>query len=380
MSSPTPQMRTGAIPHLIENGASLSRRLSALHDRLLERVPGVDRIACALYDPAEDMLKTFVNSTRTGEAIAAYEFRLSESRSLSQLAALGEFRVIDEISAAIRADNEHSAWLLRQGYRSSFTVPLYDNGALLGFVFFDSREPAAFTTEVQRDIVLFTNLIAMSIASELAAIRAIAASALVARDFANLRDFETGAHLERMARYARIIARDVAPQHGRGDEFVEHVFLFAPLHDIGKIGIADHILLKPGGLDAAERESMQSHVVKGGDMVQKILGDFGVQHLPDSGVMRNIVECHHEFLDGSGYPRGLKGDAVPLEARIVTVADIFDALTSIRPYKKAWSFEDAMGELERMVAAGKLDGDCVGALRRNRDAVLAINRRYIDTA
>lgn len=380
MPATTAATRTGALPHLLENGASLTQRLSALHDGLLERVPAIDRIACALYDAAEDLLKTFINSTRSGEPIAAYQFRLAESRSLSQLAALGEFRVIDEISAAIKGDNEHSAWLLRQGYRSSFTVPLYDNGALLGFVFFDSRQPAAFGPEVQRDIVLFTNLIAMSIASELAAVRAIAASAQVARDFANLRDFETGAHLERMARYARIIARDVAPRHGRGDEFVEQVFLFAPLHDIGKIGIADQILLKPGSLDPAERASMQSHVTKGGEMVQRILGDFGVEHLPDSGVMRNIVDCHHEFLDGSGYPRGLQGDAVPIEARIVTVADIFDALTSIRPYKKAWRFDDAMEELERMVAAGKLDGDCVGAIGRHREEIVAINQRFIDEA
>ena len=370
--------RIAAVPHLFENGASLTQRLAALHDRLLERVPSIARVACALYDPAEDLLKTFINSTREGEAIAAYQFKLSESHSLSGLAAKREFRVIDEISSAIKADNEHSAWLLAQGYRSSFTVPLYDNNVLLGFVFFDSREPAAFGVEVQRDLVLFTHLIGMSVASELAAVRALAASAQVARDFANLRDFETGAHLERMARFARIIAREVAPKHGRGDEFVEHVFLFAPLHDIGKIGIADSILLKPAGLDPAERETMQGHVNKGREMVDKIVGDFGVEHLPDSGVMRNIVECHHEFLDGSGYPRGLKGDAVPIEARIVTVADIFDALTSQRPYKKAWSFDDAVGEMEKMVAAGKLDGDCVAAIRKHREAITAITERYVD--
>ena len=108
-------VRIASVPHLFENGASLNQRLAALHDRLLERVPSIARIACALYDPAEDLLKTFINSTREGEPIAAYQFKLSESRSLSDLAAKGEFRVIDEISTAIKADNEHSAWLLAQG-------------------------------------------------------------------------------------------------------------------------------------------------------------------------------------------------------------------------------------------------------------------------
>ena len=373
MPSSTPHLAT----HLFSAGSTLSERLGQLHERLLQTTPCVDRIACAIYDAKEDWLKTFINSTR-GEALAAYQFPLAESRSLSELAHSGRTRVIDDIPATLQPDTTHSRWVLAQGYRSSFTVPLYDNGAFAGFVFFDSRQRAAFTPVVQRDLALYCNLINMVLASEFAAVRSIVATVAVARDFTHLRDFETGAHLERMARVSRVIARTIADRRGLSDEFVEHVYLFAPLHDIGKIGVPDHVLLKRGRLDPAERAQMEAHVTKGGEMIEKIIGDFNLQQMPDSVVMKNIVLMHHEFLDGSGYPAGLRGEQVPVEARIVTVADIFDALTSARPYKQAWSIDDACLELERMAAAGKLDADCVAALRTARAELETILQRYRD--
>lgn len=363
-----------------QQGGSLSARLAALHAAILERIPQVDRIACALHDAHDGLLRTFINSTRHGEAIVGYEFPLAQSASLRALADSGEFRVIDDIPATVRPDNAHSRWLLEQGYRSSFTLPLKDSGGLLGFVFVDSTLPAAFRLREQRDLLLYCHLINMAIAGELAAVRAILASARIASDFARLRDFETGAHLDRMAHYARLIARELAPAHGRNDEFVEHVYLFAPLHDIGKIGIPDRILLKPGRLDDSERSTMHDHVALGARIIDRILADLGLRHLPDSSVMRNIVRQHHELLDGSGYPDGLRGDAIALEARIVTVADMFDALCSARPYKPAWTVDESLAELERLAAAGKLDRDCVAALRRHASQVRAIGQRYRDPA
>ena len=117
----------------LKSHSPLSQRLQQMHDDLLERTDVVDRIACALYDPVEDTLKTFINSTRHGKPIAGYEFKLSDSRSLYELAGTGRFRVLDDIPQVIQANNEHSRWLLDQGYRSSFTVPMYGNGALIGF-------------------------------------------------------------------------------------------------------------------------------------------------------------------------------------------------------------------------------------------------------
>ena len=347
---------------VLEQSHSLNQKLMQLHEQILDRVSNIDRIACAIYEAKDDLLKTFINSTRNGEAINNYECKLSTSYELNLLAKNSEYRVLTEISQTIGKGTAHSDWLLKQGYRSSFTVPMYDNGNFLGFIFFDSLQPTAFNATVQRDLILFCNLINMLISNEFAIVRITMASAHMARDFANLRDFETGAHLERMARYSRMIAKKIAEKHQLSDETIEHIFLFAPLHDIGKIGIPDQILLKAGKLTGEEKLIMQSHVQKGVAVVQKIIGDFGLQTLSDSQVLLNIVQCHHEFLDGSGYPQQLTARDIPIEARIVTVADIFDALISPRPYKTAWSTAKACAELNRMVQVGQLDADCVAAL------------------
>jgi HD-GYP domain-containing protein (c-di-GMP phosphodiesterase class II) len=360
-------------------GQSLGNRMRLMHEQLLELIPSVDRIACVLYDKGDAMLRTFVNSTRHGEAIKGYEFPLNQSSSLSLVASTGQNRVIDEIADAVHPGSRHSEWLLRQGYRSSLTVPLYDKGQFIGLLFYNSLQPSAFTDSVQRSLALFSTLINMMISNEINLAQSISASAQLAREFANLRDFETGGHLDRMAHYARLIARVLQSSHDLSDEYIEHLYLFAPLHDIGKIGIPDNVLLKPGQLNHEERQLMESHVQKGVAVLEKLIGEFGLQTLPDASVMRNVVAGHHECLDGSGYPQGLKGEAIALEARIIAVADVLDALISHRPYKPAWTIDAAIAELERLVAIGKFDGECVEAVKTHRDQILAIRDRFSDT-
>jgi len=359
-------------------GDDLNRRLRHLHEQLLEQVVDVDRIACVLYEAKDDMLKTFVNSTRAGVPIKGYEFPLKDSPSLSQIARSGEQRVIDEIAESVNPTSPHSDWLLNQGYRSSLTVPLYDKQKFIGFLFYDSLKPSAFTQAVQRRLSVYHNLINLTIVNDINLVRSITTSAQVAREFANLRDFETGGHLERMAHYSRLIARELAEAKGLSDEYVEHLYLFAPLHDIGKIGIPDSVLLKPGRLDPQERMLMDTHVQKGIDVLERMIGEFGFEQLPDAQVMRNVVAGHHECLDGSGYPHGLRGDQIALEARIIAVADILDALTSHRPYKQPWAIEAAIQELARLVATGKLDADCVAALIHRSSDIEQIRDRFRD--
>lgn len=123
---------------LFNQHSTVNERLSALHDRILQHMPWVSRIACALYDKSADQLKTFIHSTRQGQTLNCYQARLSDIPSLQQLAQQGICRVIDDIQASIQAGNEHSDWLLAQHYQSSFTVPMYDQDQLLGFMFFDA--------------------------------------------------------------------------------------------------------------------------------------------------------------------------------------------------------------------------------------------------
>jgi two-component system response regulator RpfG len=144
------------------------------------------------------------------------------------------------------------------------------------------------------------------------------------------RDEETGYHLIRMSRYSRLIASAIGLER---DE-AETIELAAPLHDIGKIGIPDQILLKPSKLDEAEWQVMRRHPVIGHEILKGSASKY-----VRMGAL--IALGHHEKYDGSGYPNGLVGDHIPLCARIVAVADVYDALTSIRPYKAAWASEKA---------------------------------------
>lgn len=147
---------------------------------------------------------------------------------------------------------------------------------------------------------------------------------------AEYKDNETGRHVIRMSLFSQIIARRL----GFSEPYLEDLLNAAPMHDIGKIGIPDAVLLKPGKLDEDEWKIMQTHAAIGAE----IIGEDGSQLLK---MAHDIALSHHEKWDGSGYPRGLIGNDIPLEARIVAIADVFDALTSERPYKKAWPLEQA---------------------------------------
>jgi len=145
------------------------------------------------------------------------------------------------------------------------------------------------------------------------------------------RDNETGSHVIRMSQACQMLALAA----GLSLERAELIRYASPMHDVGKIGIADSILLKPGRLDPEERRIMEKHVQIGADIV-------GVHGDDILDMARTMALYHHEKWDGTGYPSGLKGEAIPLEARIASICDVFDALTSIRPYKDAWTPERAL--------------------------------------
>jgi response regulator RpfG family c-di-GMP phosphodiesterase len=183
---------------------------------------------------------------------------------------------------------------------------------------------------------------------------------------AEFRDPETGAHIQRMAHYSALIAARL----GLSAADQELLLQAAPMHDVGKIGIPDYILLKPGRLTPEEFEVMKNHARLGHDLLQNS-GSTILQ----AGA--EIAISHHEKFDGSGYPHGLAGEAIPLFGRIVAVADVFDALTSERPYKKAWEFDRARAFLHE--GRGQhFDPACVDAFIAAWDDVVAVHERFRD--
>lgn len=159
------------------------------------------------------------------------------------------------------------------------------------------------------------------------------------------RDADTGKHLERVTQYALLLAKELrkSPQHAStiDDRFLEHLKQAMPLHDIGKVSIPDAILLKPGVLTDAEFSAIKRHTLVGANAIQSM-----IEQAPEADFLRmarSIAHCHHEWFDGSGYPRGLSGDEIPFVARTAAVADVYDALTTARPYKEAFPHDKAVG-------------------------------------
>lgn len=183
---------------------------------------------------------------------------------------------------------------------------------------------------------------------------------------AEYRDPETGAHILRMAHYSRLIAERL----GVSEELCDRLLSAAPMHDVGKVGTPDHILLKPGRLTDEEMVIMRRHASIGHDILKG-------SSSPMIQLAAEIALTHHEKFDGSGYPEGLAGEAIPLMGRIVAVADVFDALTSARPYKPAWEIDRAVDFMKEQRGA-HFDPACVDAFFMEWDEVLAIRNRFRD--
>lgn len=360
----------------LEAGA-VGEQLASLHATVRGEFSDLDRMAIALYDPATDVLRTFVHSTDGDTPLRLYEAKLETVPSLAQHARTRETRVLDDLATLIGSPAEHSRKILERGYRSSYTVPFYDNDTLRGFLFYDSRTQGYFTPAVLGRLGLVSELVVLLIRQAMVPVKVLRAATSLAKEVSYVHDDETGAHLERMSRYARALAQILAEGRGLSDEWVEFVALFAPVHDIGKLGVPDRVLLKTDRLTGEETEVMRAHVLKGVEIVDSIVREFGVGALPHVDMLRNIVLYHHELADGTGYPHGLKASETPLEARIVAVADIFDALTSERSYKPAWSNDDAYLFFQQW-AGVKFDQACVDALMASHERIVEIQQRFAD--
>ncbi|OOZ38296.1 hypothetical protein BOW53_16015 [Solemya pervernicosa gill symbiont] len=277
--------------------------------------------------------------------------------------------VLAETSAA-NPSAEFADRLDRDGRQSALFYPLSTEGSWGAVIAFAYSEPDAYNAD---HLELLSN-IAAQISHSFEKNLVISAITGLAR-LAENRDPETGDHLVRMALYSAKVAEELGSEGPYQSEisadYVRDLHRFAPMHDIGKVGIEDGILLKPGRLDAEERTEMERHPVIGGEVLRGCEAQMCAVGHSMFKIGIEIAEGHHERFDGQGYPNGVAGETIPLSARIVAVADVFDALTSRRPYKDAWSVERALSVIDEE-SGQHFDPEVVKALHRAMPKVMAI--------
>jgi HD-GYP domain-containing protein (c-di-GMP phosphodiesterase class II) len=362
----------------LQHADSLSEKIKILHQKIRQEFAYINRVSVALFDKSMNTLKTFVQSGND-KPLQFYECLMENAPSLMEIKSSEKNRLVNDLSVFRNGIHEHTQKIAATGYQASYSVPLFDTRTFVGMLFFNSYQKNVFREQDLTKLDLYAQLVNSLVVNKLQATHMLVGAFRSCLSLVSYKDPETGNHLERMARYARLIAREMAHEGypGLTDETIEHLFMFAPLHDIGKIGIPDHILLKPGKLDEDEWRIMQTHSAKGREIIDAIAGHLDLQPFEHLSLLRNISGSHHETIDGKGYPNQLKQAEIPIETQIVSVADIFDALTSHRSYKPAWSNDDAFEELRRL-SGTKLNPDCVRVLIENAPAVREIQQRFAD--
>lgn len=355
----------------------LGNKLSRLHEEVRTYFPFVDRIAVALYDAKTGDIKTFLSSPIEESPVTQYRTALCKATWLNDLQRSRIPRVINEMNPSVLGNQRHSQLILGAGFKASYTVPVFDDAAFLGFIFFDSFQSHVFTERVVHQLDLFARILSLMIEDALRSVTVLTGGLHLLREISRFRDDETSSHLGRMSYYSELIARQLAKESDCDDEWVEYVRLFAPLHDIGKVATPDAILFKQSKLDAREFEVMKQHAVKGQEILSGLIRDLVLETIPHVETLLHIARNHHESWNGEGYPDRLSGEQIPLSARIIKVADVFDALTTKRCYKPAWPLDQATTYL-REAAGIQFDPRCVETFLSRMDEIMGIMNRFAE--
>ena len=353
---------------------SLNAQLQSIAGRMQAHLPELDRVSFALFDEDQNSLKTYADSAFWNLQQAHNEASMKELPVLTRCALLGTHRIIDDLTQL--PSNKHIEMLLEYGYRSSAAIPCYENEQFKGFIFLNSRRLNVFSDQVVSDLAPYLDMIKFCVMSENQIVHRIVDSAREILNEANVCPSDFIAHKERIAYYTRVIASHIAENYDFDDETVEHLSLFAQFHDLGKVRLPEHLVGQHQPLATDVRNQLHCYVQHGLDIVDEILEKLGYPQHPSVVLLTEIMAHHKEFLDGSGYPNGLSGSDIPISARIVAVANVFDALTVHRPHRQAWSIPLAILEMEKMVNRGQLDRQCVDALREHQSEISTERERY----
>lgn len=293
----------------------------------------------------------------------------------------GEARIINDLEK-YTGDTQMKPYnkiLLEAGVRASIALPLKVSGEPVGMIFFSSKDKDVYTTDHLKILGTLANSIAISLNQNILSNEMQYSSILALAKLSEARDEDTGEHMERMAKYSRKIAQLLYENQIYTEEitleYIDRIERFSPLHDIGKVGIVDDILLKPGKLTPEEFDRMKKHTLYGAQVLKSADRNMIKKGISVFGMGSEIAEGHHEKWDGSGYPYGKKGSEIPLSARIAAIADVFDALTSKRPYKEAFSLDKSFAIIE----AGKgthFDPVIIEVFLKNRSEIEEIYHKY----
>jgi len=352
----------------------LNRQLASIQERIKVHLPKLDKVCFALYDTREHLLRSYADSSSLSLSLIHYEAPLSSLPYLK--------KCIENRTATILSDIEslhpspYISSLIEDGFQSSVAIPTFIGHQFRGFVFLNSHQKDAFCHSGIELVKPYLNMLEATIFSEYQLVHRLVdkANKLIARSPVYQR--ESISHKQRVSSYTNIIALELADRYDFDDEFVEHLTLFSQYHDLGKVKISPELLCKQQALTTEEITKLRGHILYGEELVEEFIEECDASEHRSAQLLREVISFHYEFLDGSGYPRQLSGGAIPISARIVCVANIFDALTTHKPYKQACSVPYALLELEKMVYDNKLDADCVNALRDRQHQLKAIIHRY----
>jgi HD-GYP domain-containing protein (c-di-GMP phosphodiesterase class II) len=305
---------------------------------------------------------------------------ISKFNAISQLLKDKSVRIVNDLSKITK--NKTTLYLLKNGHKSSFSYPLIFKNIAIGMVFINSSELNYFNDKgIQKDMFFLSVLIHTLMVRRFEKHQALGISLSIALSIGHSKDPETQGHLNRMEKYSSKLAYLLGKKKNKNitHEFIHRIESYASFHDIGKYKIPDSILFSAAKFSDVERSVMNHHCQHGVNIINDILKYYpsNLKHNEEYVFLRNIILYHHECYDGTGYPKGLKGESIPLEARIVMVADVFDALLSKRLYKDPWCISDVIGYMQKN-AGLMFDPDCIQVLSDNLPAFIAIFETYKD--
>lgn len=368
----------------INNNTSFMETLNFINRTFSSFIP-YNYIGIALIDEEKKVLRASYgvsDGTIVGlpEKIMGTTWPISDT-SLEYLIHTGEARIINDLEAytADKPLKPYNKIILEAGIKTSISLPLKVLGEPVGIIFFSSSICNVYNEEHLKFLQTLVNSIAISLNQNIFISDLLYSSILALAKLAEARDEDTGEHLDRMKIYTKVIAELLYEDRKYSEEvsleFIDLIEKFSPLHDIGKVGIRDGILLKPAKLTADEFDEMKKHTSYGAEVLRAAEQNISKRGKSLFGMGIEIAEGHHEKWNGSGYPYGKCGVEIPLSARIVAIADVFDALTSKRPYKEAFSFEESMKIIEEG-SGNHFDPDIVEIFINNKKKIKDIYKGF----